>query len=300
MAKRVKYCVVLIYRKSQQKRTVCHVTAANLSADVWAWRKYGQKPIKGSPYPRLNSCVNFFSLIFFSFPIFFKEFLCFSCKKKIKSVSNSRVIFSKHRNYYRCSSSKGCSARKQVERSNVDANMFIVTYTGEHTHPRPTHRNSLAGSTRNKCSVPNKSIDKDNSASQSTANINGSCSSPQSATSLSPTTPLTVQTDEEAIIANKNSNEEENKIMIDGNDKESEEMADDDDDDDEDDDEILIPNMAMSQDIFMGLQELGYSSPGGGSGDNFSDGGGANSGSSWPPCCSAAAIATTGAAVNGC
>ncbi|KAE8077774.1 hypothetical protein FH972_016304 [Carpinus fangiana] len=236
-------------RKSQQKRTVCHVTAANLSADVWAWRKYGQKPIKGSPYPR---------------------------------------------NYYRCSSSKGCSARKQVERSNVDANMFIVTYTGEHTHPRPTHRNSLAGSTRNKCSVPNKSIDKDNSASQSTANINGSCSSPQSATSLSPTTPLTVQTDEEAIIANKNSNEEENKIMIDGNEKESEEMADDDDDDEDDEDEILIPNMAMSQDIFMGLQELGYSSPGGGSGDNFSDGGGANSGSSsWPPCCSAAAV-------NGC
>lgn len=184
--------------------------------------------------------------------------------------------------------------------------MFIVTYTGEHTHPRPTHRNSLAGSTRNKCSAPGqKSIDKDNSASLGTANV-GSCSSPQSATSLSPTTPLTVETDEEAaIITNKiNSNEEENKIMIDGNDKESEEMADDDvnnDDDDEDDhDEILIPNMAMTQDIFMGLQELGYSSPGGGSGDNFSDDGRANSGSSWPPCGSTAAIATTGAAVNGC
>ncbi|QCE08145.1 probable WRKY transcription factor 27 [Vigna unguiculata] len=92
-------------RKSQQKKMVCQVTADNLSADLWAWRKYGQKPIKGSPYPR---------------------------------------------NYYRCSSSKGCMARKQVERSNTETDMFIVTYTGDHSHPRPTHRNSLAGSTRSK------------------------------------------------------------------------------------------------------------------------------------------------------
>ena len=80
--------------------------------------------------------------------------------------------------------------------------------------------------------------------------------------------------------------------MIDGNDKESEEMVDDDDDDDDD---ILIPNIAMNEDIFMGLQELGYgNSPGGGSGDNFSGGstprGGASSGSSWAPCGSAAAV----------
>ncbi|KAK1577154.1 hypothetical protein Q3G72_019381 [Acer saccharum] len=92
-------------RKTPLKRIVCHVTAENLSTDLWAWRKYGQKPIKGSPYPR---------------------------------------------NYYRCSSSKGCLARKQVERSNTDPNIFVVSYTGDHTHPRPTHRNSLAGSSRNK------------------------------------------------------------------------------------------------------------------------------------------------------
>ncbi|RDX58110.1 putative WRKY transcription factor 27, partial [Mucuna pruriens] len=97
-------------RKSQQKKMVCHVTADNLSADLWAWRKYGQKPIKGSPYPR---------------------------------------------NYYRCSSSKGCVARKQVERSNTETDMFIVTYTGDHSHPRPTHRNSLAGSTRSKTPTTN-------------------------------------------------------------------------------------------------------------------------------------------------
>lgn len=72
-------------------------------SDLWAWRKYGQKPIKGSPYPR---------------------------------------------GYYRCSSSKGCSARKQVERSRNDPTMLVITYTSEHNHPWPTQRNSLAGSIR--------------------------------------------------------------------------------------------------------------------------------------------------------
>nr|XP_043621625.1 WRKY transcription factor 22-like [Erigeron canadensis] len=91
-------------RKNQMKR-ICQVPAEGLSSDVWSWRKYGQKPIKGSPYPR---------------------------------------------GYYRCSTSKGCLARKQVERNRSDPDMFIVTYTGEHSHPVPTHRNSLAGSTRNK------------------------------------------------------------------------------------------------------------------------------------------------------
>lgn len=67
-------------------------------SDSWTWRKYGQKPIKGSPYPR---------------------------------------------GYYRCSSSKGCPARKQVERSRVDPTMLIVTYAAEHNHawPLPKNRN---------------------------------------------------------------------------------------------------------------------------------------------------------------
>lgn len=92
-------------RKNQLKK-VRHVPADGLisSDDTWSWRKYGQKPIKGSPYPR---------------------------------------------GYYRCSTLKGCPARKQVERNRTDPNMFIVTYTAEHNHPAPTHRNSLAGTTRN-------------------------------------------------------------------------------------------------------------------------------------------------------
>ncbi|KAL4586103.1 hypothetical protein LXL04_010734 [Taraxacum kok-saghyz] len=101
-------------RKNQIKK-VCQVPAEGSSSDLWSWRKYGQKPIKGSPYPR---------------------------------------------GYYRCSTSKGCMARKQVERNRSDPGMLIITYTGEHSHPAPTtQRNSLtAGSSRNK---PTTSSDDD-------------------------------------------------------------------------------------------------------------------------------------------
>ncbi|XP_052194488.1 WRKY transcription factor 22 [Diospyros lotus] len=121
-------------RKNQLKR-VCQVPAEGLSSDMWSWRKYGQKPIKGSPYPR---------------------------------------------GYYRCSTSKGCLARKQVERNRSDPGMFIVTYTAEHNHPMPTHRNSLAGSTRQK-PVAAQTV------TESDAN-KPSCSSPAS---LSPATEKT-------------------------------------------------------------------------------------------------------------
>nr|WCL15214.1 WRKY12278 [Atractylodes chinensis] len=64
----------------------------NPSFDCWSWRKYGQKPIKGSPYPR---------------------------------------------GYYRCSTSKSCTAKKQVEICRTDASMLIITYTSTHNHPDP-------------------------------------------------------------------------------------------------------------------------------------------------------------------
>lgn len=67
-----------------------------------------------------------------------------------------------NRGYYRCSSSKGCSARKQVERSRTDPNLLVITYTSEHNHPWPTQRNALAGSTRSQPSKNNTNMTKNN------------------------------------------------------------------------------------------------------------------------------------------
>ncbi|OMO51304.1 DNA-binding WRKY [Corchorus capsularis] len=202
-------------RKNQQKREVRQVTAENLSSDPWAWRKYGQKPIKGSPYPR---------------------------------------------NYYRCSSSKGCSARKQVERSPVDPNIFIITYTGDHTHPRPTHRNSLAGSTRNKLSTAQRAAGAANNDSVPaetlpTATASASCSSPPSGTSLSPISPTTpISAPEDAASASL-----QNQDGGDNNGGEEEESADMmalAESDEDDDDDLLIPNVHVDEDIFKGLEHF--------------------------------------------
>lgn len=73
------------------------------------------------------------------------------------------------RGYYRCSSSKGCSARKQVERSRTDPNMLVITYTSEHNHPWPTQRNALAGSTRSQPSHKTSSGSSSKTAAQKTA-----------------------------------------------------------------------------------------------------------------------------------
>ncbi|XP_020234564.2 probable WRKY transcription factor 14 [Cajanus cajan] len=130
-------------RKIQAKKSICVPAPAAtpnsrqsgevVPSDLWAWRKYGQKPIKGSPYPR---------------------------------------------GYYRCSSSKGCPARKQVERSRTDPNMLVITYTSEHNHPWPTQRNAFAGSSRSQPSKNNniaasKNSDEEESNSDSN-NVNNS------------------------------------------------------------------------------------------------------------------------------
>lgn len=100
-------------------------------------------------------CVGIFFLIS-PFGCYINVFLCF--------CFGSNISF---RGYYRCSSSKGCSARKQVERSRTDPNMLVITYTSEHNHPWPTQRNALAGSTR---SQPSKNNNNNDNASSSSKN----------------------------------------------------------------------------------------------------------------------------------
>ncbi|KAL7603714.1 probable WRKY transcription factor 7 [Lactuca sativa] len=80
-------------RKLRMKRVIrvkaISMKLADIPPDDYSWRKYGQKPIKGSPHPR---------------------------------------------GYYKCSSVRGCPARKHVERALDDPSMLIVTYEGDHNH----------------------------------------------------------------------------------------------------------------------------------------------------------------------
>ncbi|XP_031249650.1 WRKY transcription factor 22-like isoform X1 [Pistacia vera] len=167
-------------RKNQQKREVKQVTADGLSSDMWAWRKYGQKPIKGSSHPR---------------------------------------------SYYRCSSSKGCLARKQVERSSTDPSIFIITYSAEHNHGHPTRRNSLAGSTRSK------------SSTQGTPAKNEQTDQVQSG--LSPVTPSLTSTEDESV------HQESFK-------KENEHVS-----EDGEENEIAMPDSIFNDEFFSSLEDLG-------------------------------------------
>ncbi|XP_022727816.1 probable WRKY transcription factor 21 [Durio zibethinus] len=76
-------------RKHRIKRSIKVPAISNKLADIppddYSWRKYGQKPIKGSPHPR---------------------------------------------GYYKCSSMRGCPARKHVERCLEEPSMLTVTYEG--------------------------------------------------------------------------------------------------------------------------------------------------------------------------
>ncbi|CAH8274699.1 unnamed protein product [Arabidopsis lyrata] len=92
-------------RKNRMKRTVrvpaISAKIADIPPDEYSWRKYGQKPIKGSPHPR---------------------------------------------GYYKCSTFRGCPARKHVERALDDPAMLIVTYEGEHRHNQSAMQENISSS----------------------------------------------------------------------------------------------------------------------------------------------------------
>lgn len=103
--------------------------------------------------------------------------------------------------------------------------MFIVTYTAEHNHPAPTHRNSLAGSTRQKPLTPQ------------TANA-GDSNMP----TTKPSSPAT-SVEEELLVPQStttDSKEGRESLLL----------------DDEEEDEFGFSDMAVSDDFFVGLEGL--------------------------------------------
>ena len=200
--------------------------AENLSSDIWAWRKYGQKPIKGSPYPRL--AFKIFSTTFFLKNLPEQKY------GQVLSLRLNKALFFVwlilNRGYYRCSSSKGCLARKQVERNRSDPTMFIVTYTGEHNHPAPTHRNSLAGSTRQKPQTPQMATTGDTEKALTKQ-----------------ASPSTSGVEEEVALVAKSESEEDMEDLMN-------------DDDGVEENEFGSPDMGLTDDFFEGLDELTGSS----------------------------------------
>lgn len=61
-----------------------------------------------------------------------------SCEVNLLTL---QLLFGVCRGYYKCSSIRGCPARKHVERSMEDSTMLIVTYEGEHNHPQSAAAN---------------------------------------------------------------------------------------------------------------------------------------------------------------
>ncbi|BBH01005.1 WRKY DNA-binding protein 65 [Prunus dulcis] len=100
-------------RRAIQKRVVSIPIKGDNSntpppSDSWAWRKYGQKPIKGSPYPS--------NLI-------------------IKSVT--QFEFQPKLQFCRA----GLSCKEASREKPRGPSMLVITYSSEHNHPWPASRN---------------------------------------------------------------------------------------------------------------------------------------------------------------
>ncbi|KAF8696317.1 hypothetical protein HU200_037224 [Digitaria exilis] len=109
------------------------VGEGNTPTDSWAWRKYGQKPIKGSPFPRYARARHNQPSAH-PFLVLLRAFIDQVLEHEARSDRSIDLGSGGCRAYYRCSSNKGCPARKQVERNRAEPDMVIVTYSFEHNH----------------------------------------------------------------------------------------------------------------------------------------------------------------------
>uniref|UniRef100_M1DGI5 WRKY27-1 transcription factor n=1 Tax=Solanum tuberosum TaxID=4113 RepID=M1DGI5_SOLTU len=81
--------------------------------------------------------------------------LDFPAAHQEKPDDQTPLIQTRTRNYYKCSTSKLCEARKKIEKSPNDENIFLVSYSGEHNHDPPTnHRNLASCNSSSKFKLP--------------------------------------------------------------------------------------------------------------------------------------------------
>ncbi|KAG6494825.1 hypothetical protein ZIOFF_042587 [Zingiber officinale] len=95
--------------------------------DGYKWRKYGQKLVKNTQYPRngsngLDPCLENLLLS----EIQRRDLLC------IFIFATSSM----YRSYYRCTRAN-CRVKKRIERLPEDQRMVITTYEGRHIHSPP-------------------------------------------------------------------------------------------------------------------------------------------------------------------
>ncbi|KAG6424712.1 hypothetical protein SASPL_115132 [Salvia splendens] len=62
------------------------------------------------------------------------DFFFLRLQEEVLFVGKRHVLQEEVRGYYKCSSVRGCPARKHVERDVDDPTMLVVTKEGDHTH----------------------------------------------------------------------------------------------------------------------------------------------------------------------
>lgn len=91
--------------------------------DGYRWRKYGQKAVKNSRFPRYY---------LLPLPLHLHRATLTCCNHGLTLLLSALCC----RSYYRCTSAT-CGVKKRVERSSDDPAVVVTTYEGQHNHPSP-------------------------------------------------------------------------------------------------------------------------------------------------------------------